>query len=492
MSWPKHPVIYEINTWVWLGELSRRFGKPIGLGSVPDAVWDEIGELHPDAVWLMGVWERSPVGLEIAQAHEGLQAEFRRALPDYAPRDNVGSPYCIRRYTADPHLGGAKGLAAARAALAKRHIRLVLDFVPNHVAPDHPWVAAHPEFFLRGTADDLAHNPYDYHESDGFVFACGRDPYFPPWTDVLQLNAFDAGLRKEAARTLGDIAAQCDGVRCDMAMLLITRVFEGSWGARAGEPPATEYWREVIGEVGSRHPEFLFIAEAYWDLEWELQQLGFHYCYDKRLYDRLEHDAAENIRLHLLADLPYQERLLRFIENHDEPRAARIFPGGQGYAAAVTVATLPGAKLFHEGQIEGRRVKVPVQLVRRPFEAADADLAAFYRKLLHAIDTPAIREGEWRLCERSGWPDNPSHMNLVAWCWRKENDRRLVVVNLSGARSQGRVWIPWGDLVGFRWCLTDVMTGVVYDRDGGEMTDPGLYVDLESWGFHFFDVSPGG
>lgn len=491
MSWPKHPVIYEINTWVWLEELGRRFGGAVTLDSVPDAVWDEIAALRPDAVWLMGVWERSPIGLKIAQDHEGLQAECRRALPDYTPQDNVGSPYCIKSYTVDPHLGTAEGLAAARAALARRHIRLILDFVPNHVAPDHPWVSAHPDYFIRGTLDDLMRTPSDYFERDGTIFACGRDPYFPPWTDVLQLNAFSPDVRQAAIRTLDDIAAQCDGVRCDMAMLLITRIFDGTWGGRAGEPPPREYWAEVLGEARARHPGFLFIAEAYWDLEWELQQLGFHYCYDKRLYDRLEHDAAENIRLHLLADLPYQERLIRFIENHDEPRAATAFPGGQEYAAAVTVATLPGAVLVHEGQVQGRRVKVPLQLCRRPSEPTDADLEAFHRKLFLAIDTPAIREGDWRLCERSGWPDNPSHMNLVAWCWRREEARRLVVVNLSGHRSQGRVWVPWSDLAGSWWRLTDVVTGVVYDRDGSEMTDPGLYVDLESWGFHFFDVSPG-
>ena len=357
----------------------------------------------------MGVWERSPVGRDIAYAHADLQNEFRRALPDFTPEDVVGSPYCVRRYVVDPHLGGPEGLATARKELAGRGLSLWLDFVPNHVAPDHPWVSAHPDYFIRGTAEDLSRAPGHFYGAGSTVFACGRDPYFPPWQDVLQLNAFHPGLRRAAIQTLHEIADQCDGVRCDMAMLLITRVFEQTWSVRAGSLPAGEYWHEIIQAIRGVRPDFLFVAEAYWDLEWELMQQGFDYCYDKRLLDRLEHAFAEQVRLHLLADLGYQEKLVRFIENHDEPRAAATFSGGREQAAAVTVLTLPGAKLLHEGQFEGRRVKIPVQLGRRPLEPANGNLLGFYQRLLAAVDTPAIREGEWQLCERSGWPEPSNH-----------------------------------------------------------------------------------
>jgi glycosidase len=488
MAWPKHPIIYEINTWAWLEELGERRGQPVTLGNIPHEIWDDLEAVHADAVWLMGVWERSPIGRRIALAHDGLQADFRRVLPGFTSDDNVGSPYCVRRYMVDPHLGGPEGLAAARRELAGRGLRLMLDFVPNHVAPDHPWVAAHPAYFIPGTVDDLSRAPEEFFGIDDAVFACGRDPYFPPWQDVLQLNIFQPAQRRAAIDTLNGIAGQCDGVRCDMAMLLISRVFEQTWGARAGPAPATEYWREVIGVVRESDPDFLFMAEAYWDLEWELMQQGFDYCYDKRLYDRLEHDFAEQVRLHLLADQGYQDRLVRFIENHDEPRAATTFPSGKGRAAAVTMLTLPGAKLLHEGQFEGRRARLPVQLRRRPAETVDRELLSFYQRLLAAIDTPAMREGEWRLCERSGWPDNQSCMNLIAWCWRKGRERRLVVVNLSDSRSQARVRIPWDDLAGRSWRLADPLSGRVYERNGDEMRDAGLFVDLEGWGFHLLAI----
>jgi hypothetical protein len=482
--WPKHPAIYEINTWVWLAELSGEYGRPVTLADVPQERWDAIADLRFDAVWFMGVWERSPAGIAIANRNEGLLADFRRALPDYRTEDNVGSPYCVRQYVVDGHLGGPEALAVARKELAKRGLRLILDFVPNHVAPDHPWVIDHPDYFVRGTADDARKDPASFVETGGKVFACGRDPYFPAWPDVLQLNAFRQGLREAVMGTLSDIAGQSDGVRCDMAMLLINSIFERTWGNRAGQRPATEYWQEIIPAVKKNYPGFLFMAEAYWDMEWDLQQQGFDYTYDKRLYDRLEHDAAESVRLHLCADPAYQEKLVRFIENHDEPRAAATFSPEKERAAAVTIATIQGARLFHEGQFDGRKTRLPVFLSRRLAERIDPDLQAFYHTLLWAVSSEGLRNGSWQLCERQGWPDNATYQNIVAWCWRGAGEHDLIVVNLSDSGAQGLVRLPWEELTGKSWQMSDLFSGQAYERNGGEMRDPGLYVDLPPWGFH--------
>ena len=485
-SWPQHPVIYEINTWVWLEELKTKHNAPVTLATVPAKEWDAIAQPGVTAVWFMGVWERSPAGIAIANQNKGLLEDFRRALPDFRPEDNVGSPYCVRRYVVDEHLGGREGLAIARRELARRGLKLILDFVPNHVAPDHPWVSNHPEYFIQGDDEDLRRDPASFVAAGGRILACGRDPYFPAWPDVLQLNAFQPGLRQAVIDTLSDIAGQSDGVRCDMAMLLMNSIFERTWGDRAGARPATEYWQEVIPAVKKSHPDFLFIAEAYWDLEWELQQQGFDYCYDKKLYDRLEHSNAESVRLHLCADLVYQNKLVRFIENHDEPRAAATFSPQKERAAAVTIATVPGAKLFHEGQFEGRRVRPPVFLGRRPGEVPDQELQAFYTRLLAAIGAPLFRDGQWLLCACKGWPDNPGYQNLVAWSWVKQDDRCLIVVNLSDSSAQAHVQAPWDEIRGKTWRLDDALSGVTYDRNGDEMRDPGLYVDLGPWSCHFF------
>ena len=326
-GWPGQPVIYEINTAVWLDELARASGRPVTLADVAAADWDAAVPAGVDAVWLMGVWERSPAGLALANANADLQASFTDALPDVRRTDVIGSPYCVRRYVVDAGFGGPDGLAVARAALAARGARLILDYVPNHVAPDHPWVTSRPELFVRGEADDIRADPAGWMAAAGQVLAHGRDPYFPPWPDVVQLDAFSPAMRAATAGTLAGIASQCDGIRCDMAMLMINRIFGTTWGDRAGPEPAAEFWPAVLAELRARHPETVMIAEAYWDKEWELQQQGFGFCYDKRLYDRIIAQDVSGVRDHLRGDPGYQARLVRFLENHDEPRIASCLPG---------------------------------------------------------------------------------------------------------------------------------------------------------------------
>ncbi len=486
-TWPQRPIIYEINTWVWLNELSQRYDCQIKLDNVPAEEWDRLAEQGFDGIWLMGVWERSPAGRAISLSTPAIVEECRRTLPDFSPEDVTGSPYCIHGYVVDAHLGGRAGLAAARKALAARKLRLLLDFVPNHVAPDHPWVTEHSDYFVQGSQEDLARDPASFLlASNGAVLARGRDPYFPAWPDTVQLNAFSPGLRNAAASTLKEIAAQCDGVRCDMAMLLLNAVFTRTWRERAGAVPSSEYWREVIGEVRRQFPSFLFIAEAYWDMEWELQQQGFDFCYDKRLYDRLVHEGAGSVRGHLTADMGFQDRLIRFLENHDEPRSAATFPDAKGRAAAMVIMTTPGAKLLHEGQFDGARVKLSVHLGRRPPEPVNAEMRAFYRDLLRLVSEQQLLEGEWQLCDCQGWPDNHSNANLLAWCWKKGDQRSITVVNYSDSASQGMVRLPWRDLSSGAWKLSDDINRRIYEaRDGNTLSTSGLYVSLPPWGYHF-------
>ncbi|MFF9624189.1 alpha-amylase [Streptomyces griseosporeus] len=488
---PFQPVVYEVNTRVWLREIERRTGRPTRLGDVPEEAWDEITPHGVDAVWLMGVWERSPAGLRIALDDAGLRASFIRALPDAGPGDIAGSPYCVRRYEVDAALGGAAGLAAARTELDRRGVGLILDYVPNHVAPDSPWLTEHPDCFVRGTPDDLARDPAAYLAAHGSVFARGRDPFFPPWPDVVQLDAFSPALRTLTADTLTAIGAQCDGVRCDMAMLLMNDVFSRTWAAHVGPRPADDFWSTVLPAVRSRRPGMLFMAEAYWDLERALQQQGFDLTYDKRLYDRLLHEDAASVRGHLTAGLDHQRRLVRFLENHDEPRAASILAPDRERAAAVVIATLPGATLWHEGQFTGRRTRLPVFLTRRPDEPADAALRSFHERLLTAVADSGMRRGRWRLLVCTGWPDNPSHRDLLAWCWTGDTGRRhLVVVNLSDRPAQARIRLPWAELASRSARLTDLLDDAQYVRDGSELLDPGLFVDLGGWSHHVFTVEP--
>ena len=483
--WPSRPILYEINTWPWLKELSRIYKRPITLGNVPPDEWDSLALLHVDAIWLMGIWERSPESIRISSQNQDLKADFLQALPDFTPADNVGSAYCVRRYVVDGRLGGPQGLTEARKMLAKRSLRLILDFVPNHLALDHPWTLEHPEYFIPGTSKDLAQNPEAFIQIGKFAMANGRDPYYPPWQDVVQINAFHPDLRQAMARTVSAIANQCDGMRCDMAMLLLNGVFKNIWGDRAGGVPPREYWAEVIEAVRRDHPNVLFMAEAYWGTEVELQRLGFDYCYDKRFYDKLRLDDAKSILGSLSSDLGYQDKLVRFLENHDEPRAAEAFSPRKERACAVTIMTVPGAKLLYDGQLDGRKVRSPVFLARHRMEPLDVGLRAFYQRLLANVDGSRLQDGEWHMCRSTGWRDNNSHENLGAWCWSHGKERHLVVVNFSDHPSQGFIHISWNDLEGSTWHLKDLFSGSIFERRGDEVQSKGLYVDLQPWQFHF-------
>jgi hypothetical protein len=339
---------------------------------------------------------------------------------------------------------------------------------------------------VSGTAADLQKDPASFLEIGGRVFANGRDPYFPVWPDVVQLNAFAPALRAAVIETLKQIADQCEGVRCDMAMLVMNDIFGRTWNERAGPAPSTEYWPTVISAVRVAYPGFLFLAEAYWDLEWSLQQQGFNYCYDKRLYDRILQGPAEQVRLHLLADDDYQHRLVRFVENHDEPRAASAFGATRSQVAAVAALTQCGARLLHNGQLQGAMVHLPVFLGRYPVEPTDSALLAFYRSFLPALADSTFRRGRWRLCDRSGWPRDERYQNLVTWCW--EGDTRwLIIVNLSDGTAAGRVRTPWEDLRSHKCHLTDPTRDMAFTRSGDDLVD-GLFVEVDAWQWHMFCI----
>ncbi len=488
MRLPPRPVIYEINTAVWLDSLAQELGRDLLLlDEVPQAVWDELGALPVDAVWLMGVWQRSAVGRDIARGDADLMAQMHRALPDLRDDDIVGSPYCVRDYVVDERFGGPEGLAVAREELAQRGLGLILDFVPNHVAPDHRWLHEAPGRFIGGTAQEYAARPDAFIEVDGHVFARGSDPNLASWPDVVQLNASSADLRAASTEVLQQIASQCDGVRCDMAMLMCNDVFPRTWGERGGPAPQEEFWPQVIGAVKGAHPGFTFIAEVYWGMERRLQQEGFDYGYDKGLYDALVEGDADAVRSSLRADLGLQDGLLRFIENHDEQRAASVFGPARERAAAVVLSTVPGARMYHHGQFEGFGAHVPVFLGRGPRESADTGLREFYLRLLDAVRTSGLREGRWSPADVRGLPGDDSWRGVVAWGWDGPAGRHLVAVNLGGTDARARVRAPWfEELRGREWTLRDMLDGSDSRRDGDELASTGLDLALGPWQFHLF------
>jgi hypothetical protein len=487
----RYPSLYQINTRVWLTALSRRQGRPVTLDDVPDVELDRLAKQGFDWIWLLSVWQTGPASRAVSHSIPELRRTFEATLPDLREEDIAGSGFAIASYQVHQNLGGDGALARLRKRLRERGMKVMLDFVPNHTALDHHWVEDHPEYYISGTERDLAQAPHDYirieRHGDDLVLAHGRDPYFPGWTDTLQLNYANPATQYAMRRELLRIAGQCDGVRCDMAMLVLPEVFDRTWGLRA--PP---FWQETIRRLRERAEDFCLMAEVYWDLEWTLQQQGFDYTYDKRLYDRLRDGLARPVREHFRADLDYQDHLVRFLENHDEPRAATMFSPEAHRAAAVLAYLSPGMRFFHQGQLEGKRKHIPPQLGRGPDEPVDPKLNLFYHDLLALLRRPVVRRGRWRLLECiPAWEGNWTFDCLIAFGWEDSGgERLLVLVNQAPNRSQCFVRLPFDDLGNMWWRLDNLLGPAVYDRDGKDLLSRGLYLDMAPWQADVFSLKP--
>jgi glycosidase len=459
------------------------------LADIDDVTLDGFAEKGFDWIWLLSVWEIGSAGRAVSRSNPQWQNEFKRILPDLTDDDICGSGFAITAYRVSKTLGGPPALATFREKLAMRGIKLMLDFVPNHTALDHPWVKSHPEYYVQGDEALLARTPHNYIriESDRGpgIFAYGRDPNYPGWPDTLQLDYTNSALQSARIEELISIARQCDGARCDMAMLQLPDVFQRTWGTTS-----SPFWPRATDAVRARHPGFMFMAEVYWDLEWTLQQQGFDYCYDKRLYDRLREGAVGPIRDHLSAGLDYQDKLARFLENHDEPRVAAEFGWPQHQAAAIITYFSPGLRFFHQGQSDGEMLRVPVHLCRAPVEPVNQEYKTFYGRLWRALsEAKVLRDGHWsQIAPQAAWPGNWTSSCIVAYAWSLEGERLLVVVNYSEHESQCRLFMPFLDIGDATVNLADIMGTETYVRDGADLVNNGLYIDQAPWHFNVFKL----
>ncbi|MGH9345562.1 MAG: alpha-amylase family glycosyl hydrolase [Terriglobia bacterium] len=485
-----NPHLYEIHTWAWLDELSVREARLVTLASVPDQEWDRLQSLGFDFVWLMGVWKHSVAGRTIARTSPCYFSSYDEALPGWTMNDVVGSPYSIQDYIPDPRIGGWKDVDAAREKLHRRGMKLILDFVPNHTGLDHPWVSSHPEYYIQGSLDQFRRNPSAFflseRESSAIFIARGKDPHFPAWPDTAQLNYFNPATREAMLGVLRAIAAHADGARCDMAMLLLNDVFTKTWGPllRGVAAPGDEFWPAAVAAL----PGFVWIAEVYWDLEWRLRQLGLTFTYDKRLYDRLRAAPPQDVRACLKANVAWQSRCVRFLENHDEPRSAAAFDADKLGAAATLVATLPGMRFYHHGQLEGRKLHLPIQLSRAAAEPLNAQIHDLYGKLLAITSADAFHAGDWVLLEQRAAGDT-SFQNLIAYQWRRGGVVKIVAVNLSSAPARGNFMLSAAIDSAREYIFHDQLHGKSYEWRGEDLIRSGLFVRLDAFQSHIFEVS---
>jgi hypothetical protein len=489
---PNHPLVYELNTRCWLRELSVQHGARITLGNVPASEFERWQRLGFTYIWLMGVWVTGARSRACSRRQPALRRACRELMPDFSVADIPGSPFAIAGYEVTRALGGDAGLGKFRRRLADQGLKLVLDFVPNHTGLDHPWLREHPEFYVQSPT--AAPGTFREETAAGPRWiAHGKDPFFPPWVDTAQLDYRHPATRSAMVEQLLRLTECCDGVRCDMAMLLLNEVFARTWSSFPSTQarPETEFWTEAIKSVREANREFVLLAEAYWDLEARLQELGFDYTYDKRLYDYLISRNYPDLRRHLFAVPPqYLSASAHFLENHDERRITTLLAWPEHRAASLVMLGVPGLRLLHDGQLAGATHAISVHAGRRPLETPNADIVAWYELLLGALPKTAVGRGHSQiLSARPAWDDNPTWQSFVLVQWQgSDTGFDLVVVNLASHQSQCYAPLTARNLAEHNWRMHNLLGPEVYDRRGDDLQTQGLYLDVPAHGaqlFHF-------
>ena len=473
--------VYELNVRTWRTERSAELGRP---ATFDDFDHDQLDRLIEDGftwIYLLGVWPSGPLSAGMSRQDAHLRYYLNSVLSHFSDADISGSPFSVQSYQVAAELGGDEALARLRSRAQAGGLSLMLDFVPNHIGLDHPWTATNPEFCVQGDEWTLRQNPDAYVRIGGKIFAHGRDPFFAPWRSTIQLDYSNERLQETMVTVASSIAARCDGLRCDVAMLLLPDVFSNTW-----KRPMKPFWRGCLDRVRAEHPGTLFMAEVYWNREYELQQAGFDFTYDKILYDRLLDGDAESIRAHLRATPDYQSHCVRFLENHEEQRAAGKFADPAHHRAALLISGMvPGMFLLHYGQEDGRRLHSSLHASRRPDESGSDAHRDACRELMHLLSEPARRDGQWCLLE----PRTTGGMPFIACLWTMHlHHSLLVVINASWHQATGA--IDAGPLANRDCQIQDVSAG-----SGGPLAinaatlrDAGLELSLPAWGVRVYRV----
>jgi glycosidase len=426
--------IYEINTRVHCDRFDQ----------ITQAEFDELAQLGFDAVWMMGVWRIS---------------DGARKISKITADDFEGSPYAVPAYEINRELGGRAQFSRLVKRAHASGLSVIVDFVSNHVALDSSWILQQPDLFIRSEtkARNQSTNQFFLHKS-GEVVAFGRDPYFAPWNDTAQLDYSNPSLRARMIDELKRISGYADGVRCDMAMLVLRDCFRQLWHPLVPDSSFDqrwpgEFWDEAISKVKEVNPTFKFIAEAYWDKEQRLRSLGFDLCYEKKLYDGLVARDSARVLERLQRGVDSLRGSLNFIENHDEPRAASVFGRSENLAALALILSIPGSVLIHEGQMEGKHERLPVQRIRAlTDEPPDSAFRESYTRLLKVTTDDVFKTGDFRLFDPNvygaiGLMRN-DRQRLVAYlaqisdAWHKFNSPQMNISGLAlqaGARSKLRL-----------------------------------------------------
>lgn len=484
-------MLYQAHPRRILQELKEAGLPSASLAEIPDSWFSTIAEMGFDWIYLLGVWQTGQRSREVSISHPSIAKDHPNHLPDWTAADVCGSPFAIQSWTPHKDFGGLEGLRGFRESARRHGIKLMLDFVPNHVGLDHPWAITHPTWFFSAPAES-PESAAVASTSEGPWLMHGKDPYFPPWPDTFQLNLFHPEVRAAQRQIIVALASQCDGLRCDMAMLPLSDVFQSTWGQAASDIPGfavdtSDYWPGLINAARDIDQGFIFLAECYWDREWNLMCQGFDYCYDKRLYERLAHGNPEEVIGHLKAAPEFRDKCAHFLENHDEPRATTVLEDRRR-AAAVINYFAPGMRFVHQGQENGLRISDSVHLSRNANEPSESSEQDFYRRLIRL--SALASSLSWKLLfPEPAWPENLTHAHFVAMVIGEGTFPEIVIVNYSSINSQCRVRWEWTENP--KNIVDSLQDFPLVQQSQEEIIKSGLYIDLPPWGYHYISSKSG-
>jgi len=441
----EHPYLYLINTRLWLNQLSNKYQRPINIDNIPQKEWQPLFDKY-DHFWFMGIYKPSQASREHAQK---WSHQSRYALPDLDPaKDVAASPFAITEYSPNPAIAKDwKSWDRIVKKLHKNNKKVILDFVPNHLALDSQLAQNNPEYFIQGSQSQYFSNPDLYFplvakDQKTYYLAHGKDPNFPSWADTLQLNYGLPEVHKHMSGELQKLASHCDGVRCDMAMLLNPHTFIKTWGWTLTQEQITylhqhSFWQENIPLIKNNvNKNFKFIGEIYWD-EAYLSQY-FDYIYDDKFYKKIV-NSSPDLKNHLSylinpQNNPTSCRSALYIENHDEERAVKSLGPMRAKAAAVLAALVPDSMfIVNQGQENGWQIRPPMQINRFPNESNDPQTQLFYDKLFKLTNSPLFKDGDWNICHINQIQGDTIALEVTS---KDKKTKTIICLNISNNYSK--------------------------------------------------------
>lgn len=344
--------IFQINSRV----LHKR--QNCNLDCIDITYWQSLKDKGFDAIWIMGIWKICEYSFN----------EAKKIYAQYPPETIVGSCFAIDSYTPDSFVGDILKL---KTKLNSVGLKLILDFIPNHFGCMSSFFVNHPDLFLKpknhnlktndsnklplqwtSSEEGLNTNTFEYQNQRYFL---AKDPHYEPWSDVVQLNYSKPETIVAMQQELINISKLCNGVRCDMTMLMLPEIFEQTWGIKA-----LDFWHEAIAKVEAINPSFIFIAEVYWNLEKQMIKQGFDLVYNKSFLDGIVNN--NETKSNYAKEIIQTGKSIIFLENHDESRINSLFEPDKVKELTDFMFAQNSSILIQDGQLESTKERLPIQI----------------------------------------------------------------------------------------------------------------------------------